>query len=66
MKPPLVPARDEAGGLEDGEVLRDGAEADLREGPMDVPGRTLAIPDEVEDLAAAGGGQGFQDGAHCD
>ena len=65
-KAPLLAPRDETGGLEDAQVLRDGPEAHVGIGAMDLARRPLPVPDEPQDLAASRGGEGVEDGGHAD
>src|SRR6185369_6012006 len=44
---------DQAGALEDAEVLRDRAEADVVQRAVDVAGRAFRVPHQAQDLAAA-------------
>jgi hypothetical protein len=62
VEPALVAARDETRGFQDGEMLGDGAEADLRTRARDVARGPLAIPHETEDLPPPRRSEGVEDG----
>ena len=58
----LAPDQDQAGVGERLELERHSAERDVGHGRMDVPGGDFAIPDQAQDLAAAGGRDGGENG----
>src|SRR5262245_48432717 len=60
----VAPFLDQAGGLENGEVLGDGRPGD-REALGDGAGRELLAPDEAYDLAAARLGEGAKLSIHA-
>src|SRR5262249_27924897 len=58
----LLAAGDQAGLLEDAQMLRDGAEADVGVGAADLAGGMFPAPHEAQDLASARSGEGLEDG----
>ena len=61
----LAALRHEPRLAQDGEVLRHRRPRDLRERRRDVARRVLRAPDEAEDGAAAGFGDGPEGGVHA-
>ena len=61
---PFAAAREQRGLLQVAEVLRDGAEGDVAQRAMDVPGGLLPVPHEAQDLAPPRGAEGLDHRAH--
>ena len=62
--PALAPGAHEPGLLEHPEVLRDGAERHVAERPVDLPRRSLAAPQQPQDLPPPRRRQGLQQLVH--